>query len=68
MADLLPGPVARPGYRLEFHDEFVAGRFDPGKWLPPYCRNGARAGARPAPPASSTSGDARVQISLRAGG
>lgn len=32
----MPAPPARPGYRLEFADEFDAPRLDPGKWLPSY--------------------------------
>lgn len=36
MAGFPPNPVAKAGFRLEFHDEFLAGRFDATKWLPWY--------------------------------
>ena len=34
--DRPPDPLARPGYRLDFHDEFDGAALDEGKWLPHY--------------------------------
>ena len=31
-----PNPPDKPGYRLEFHDEFAGGALDTRKWLPVY--------------------------------
>jgi hypothetical protein len=33
-ADVPANPLEKPGYTLEFHDEFAAGGLDQGKWLP----------------------------------
>jgi len=34
--DFPANPLARPGYRLEWHDEFDVPELDAGKWLPHY--------------------------------
>lgn len=34
--DMLPNPLDKPGWRLEFHDEFDGPALDTGKWLPCY--------------------------------
>ncbi|HYE38862.1 MAG TPA: glycoside hydrolase family 16 protein [Ramlibacter sp.] len=31
--DFPANPIARPGYALEFHDDFTTGTLDPGKWI-----------------------------------
>jgi hypothetical protein len=36
MAHFPPNPISKPGYRLEFHDEFEQGRPSSGLWLPWY--------------------------------
>jgi len=36
MAAFPPNPVDKPGYTLEFHDEFASGRLDEDKWMPHY--------------------------------
>jgi hypothetical protein len=32
--DVHANPLERPGYRLEFHDEFADSSLDEGKWIP----------------------------------
>jgi len=47
--DFLPNPIEKPGYRLEFSDEFDQGSLDRTKWLPyylPQWSNRALAAAR----------------------
>ena len=34
--DFPPNPIEKPGYRLEWHDEFEGPELDPSKWLPYY--------------------------------
>lgn len=34
--DFPPNPLEKPGYRLEFNDEFEAGALHPDKWIPYY--------------------------------
>lgn len=34
--DFPPNPFHKPGYRLEFSDDFRAGKLDTIKWLPFY--------------------------------
>jgi hypothetical protein len=34
--DISPSPLEKPGYRLEFHDEFDGPRLDTARWLPFY--------------------------------
>jgi len=36
MHDFPANPIDKPGYRLDFHDEFSGGALDTGKWLPYY--------------------------------
>lgn len=36
MHDFPANPMAKPGYRLEFHDEFAGASLDTDKWLPFY--------------------------------
>ena len=36
MAEVPPNPIEKPGYRLEFHDEFDGHELDTDKWLPFY--------------------------------
>jgi hypothetical protein len=36
VADVPPNPIEKPGYRLEFHDEFDGPGLDESKWLPWY--------------------------------
>jgi hypothetical protein len=46
--DVPPNPPEKPGYRMEFHDEFEGTALDEGKWVPYYVPHwSSRAAARP---------------------
>lgn len=36
MSDYPANPLEKPGYRLEWHDEFDQAELDPNKWIPAY--------------------------------
>ena len=36
MADVPPNPLSRPGYKLDFHDEFDGDKLNTDKWIPYY--------------------------------
>jgi hypothetical protein len=36
MGDFPANPLEKPGYRLDFHDEFDGSELDPDKWVPYY--------------------------------
>lgn len=46
--DFPPNPLEKPGYSLQFHDEFEGPELDTGKWLPYYLPHwSSRAQSRP---------------------